>query len=140
VQIKRLADTMKQLTLEQEKLKQKHEVFIAKSAVMTAQEKEQLTELSFEMADVESRLNDARLKQTQLAETARTQRRLDVLISKLIYPKVRMLIGDKEVTFSKLIRGPIRIGWDEGRHLHFSYSDGVVRPISDIAREMRTAA
>ncbi len=69
-----------------------------------------------------------------------TQGKVEILIEKIIYPKVRFHAGDANFTFTEPLKGPATIGWNERKQLVFRQGDGRVRLLRDVAQERPLAA
>ncbi len=104
------------------------------------QQQERLTELNFEISDLERKLQEAQEERTRIEQEMATQGKIEILIETIIYPKVRFQAGDAIFTFTEVLKGPAKIGWNERRQLVFRQGDGRLRLLSEVAQERRLAA
>ncbi|MEE9131630.1 MAG: FapA family protein, partial [Phycisphaerales bacterium] len=104
------------------------------------QQQERLTELNFEISDLERKLQEAQEERTRIEQEMATQGKVEIQIEKIIYPKVRFQAGDANFTFTEALKGPAKIGWNERKQLVFRQGDGRVRLLRDVAQERPLAA
>ncbi len=104
------------------------------------QQQERLTELNFEVSDLERKLQDAQAERTRIEQEMATQGKVELQIEKIIYPKVRFQARDANFMFTQALKGPAKIGWNERKQLVFRQGDGRIRLLSDVARERPLAA
>ncbi len=105
-----------------------------------AQQQERLTELNFEISDLERKLQEAQEERTRIEKEVATQRKVEIQIEKIIYPKVRFQAGDANITFTQTLKGPAKIGWNQRKQLVFRQGDGRIRLLSEVAQERPLAA
>ena len=104
------------------------------------EQQERLTELNFEISDLERKLEEAQEERTKIEQEMATQGKVEIQIEKIIYPKVRFRAGDANFIFTEVLKGPAKIGWNERKQLMFRQGDGSVRPLRDVAQERPLAA
>ena len=104
------------------------------------QQQERLTEINFEIAALESKLQGAEKERSRIEEEMETQRKVELQIEKIIYPKVRFQAGDTKFTFTQVLKGPLKIGWNERKQLVFRQGDSRIRLLSEVAQERQIAA
>ena len=104
------------------------------------QQQERLTELNFEISDLERKLQEAQEERTSIEQEMVTQGKVEIQIEKIIYPKVRFRAGDTNFSFTEALKGPAKIGWNGRKQLVFRQGDGRVRLLSDVAQERPLAA
>ena len=104
------------------------------------QQQDRLTELNFELADLEGKLEEAESERARIEEEMTTQRKVELQIEKVIYPKVRFQAGDVKFTFTQVIKGPVKIGWNKHRQLVFRQGDSRIRLLNEVAQERPVAA
>lgn len=103
----------------------------------TASQRESLTELEFQLWELEQEMQKRQLElaghmkivQQPLEAATRV-----VLVHKCIHPKVRIHLGSDILTFSTAVRGPIRISLDEKDRLIGVVSGCPARPLTELAR------
>ncbi len=105
-----------------------------------AQQQERLTELNLELSDLEGKLEEAEKERLRIEEEMVTQRKVEVQIEKIIYPKVRFQAGDAKFTFTQVLKGPVKIGWNEKKQLVFRQGDSRIRLLNEVAQERAIAA
>jgi uncharacterized protein len=103
-------------------------------------DRERLTEIAYEMSVHAQELSAQTAKLEELDAAIRTQRKLDVHVSKGIHPHVTLRIGDSTVQFRDFVKGPLWILWDEQRRLLFRTGAGDPRPLGDVAHVVRGGA
>ena len=103
-------------------------------------QQERLTELNFKIADLEGKLKEAEEERARIDQEMVTQRKVELQIEKIIYPKVRFQAGDTRFTFTQVIKGPVKIGWNEHKQLVFRQGDSRIRLLNEVAQERPIAA
>ena len=104
------------------------------------EQQERLTELNFEISDLERKLDEADQERARIEQEIVTQCKVEVGIEKIIYPKVRFQAGGANFIFTQTLKGPAKIGWNERKQLVFRQGDGRVRLLSEAAQERPLAA
>ncbi len=104
------------------------------------QQQERLTEINFEIADLEGKLEEGEKERVRIEEEMATQRKVELQIEKIIYPKVRFQAGDTKFTFTQVLKGPVKIGWNEHKQLVFRQGDSRIRLLNEVAQERQIAA
>lgn len=112
----------------------------SKGGKATAAEKESLTELAFEIAEVRRRLQLLELKRRDLLVAAGSARVVKVDVAKAIHAGTVLLVGNREARITSTIRGPVTLGWDENRNLQFRIAGGRVQELRDVASVRELAA
>lgn len=112
----------------------------SKGGKATAAEKESLTELAFEIAEVRRRLQLLELKRRELLVAAGSSRVVKVDVAKAIHAGTTILVGNREARISTTIKGPLTLGWDENRNLQFRVAGGRVQELRDVASVREIAA
>ncbi len=96
-------------------------------------EKEMLTEFVFEGSQVDRELEPLTTKLAEIDTVIRSKARVDVHVSKVIYPKVKLVIGPTTVLFKEEVRGPMWIGWDDNQRLTVRNQREGARPLAETA-------
>lgn len=112
----------------------------SKGGKATAAERESLTELAFEIAEVRRRLQLLELKRHELLVAAGSARVVKVDVSKAIHAGTTILVGNREAKITTTIKGPLTLGWDENRNLQFRVAGGRVQELRDVASVRELAA
>ncbi len=112
----------------------------SKGGKATAAEKESLTELAFEIAEVRRRLQLLELKRRELLVAAGSARVVRVDVGRAIHAGTVILVGNREARITSTIRGPLTLGWDENRNLQFRVAGGRVQELRDVASVRELAA
>ena len=112
----------------------------SKGGKATAAEKESLTELAFEIAEVRRRLQLLELKRRELLVAAGSARVVKVDVAKAIHAGTTILVGNREARITTTLKGPLTLGWDENRNLQFRVSGGRVQELRDVASVREIAA
>lgn len=136
----RIASVVKDLSKQVAPLEERQFEITNRGSKATAVEKESLTELAFEIAEVRRRIRLLEEERSALLVDVGQRRTVDVRILKAIHAGVTLLVGNREARFTKPLRGPVRIGWDESRNLQFQPSGGRVQDLSDVASVREIAA
>jgi uncharacterized protein (DUF342 family) len=139
-QVKALKKKCRELEeLLREKLERK-QMLTAAEKRLTHMEKERLTEMSFEVAEVETELNRHQTEHDRLVEEMKARGTVDVTVVQIIHPRVRLRLRDMTVVFDRVLKGPVRIGWDEKHRLRYRQGDAPPQSITDVTRLEQLAA
>lgn len=98
------------------------------------EQREQLTEFSFLVSEIEQQLKACTVELKEIDAAMQSRCKLDVNIAQTIYPKVTLRIGDATVVFTDPVSGPLRIYWDGQKQLVYRIGTGDARPLNQIAR------
>jgi hypothetical protein len=112
----------------------------SKGGKATAAERESLTELAFEIAEVRRRLQLLELKRRELLVEAGSARVVRVDVGRAIHAGTVILVGNREARINSTLKGPLTLGWDENRNLQFRVAGGRVQELRDVASVRELAA
>lgn len=100
---------------------------------LNAPQRERLTEFAYDLSEAqrEHAAAVARLAEVDLAVASR--KKLQVEVTKLIHPKVRIVVGEHFAEFTSEVKGPVHIMWNESHELVCQFANGTVKPLSDFA-------
>jgi len=135
----RINELAKELAKRVAPLEEREFEITSKGGKATAAEKESLTELAFEVAEVRRRLQLLELKRRELLVEAGSARVVKVDVAKAIHAGTTILVGNREARITTTIKGPLTLGWDENRNLQFRVAGGRVQELRDVA-SVREAA
>ncbi len=135
-QLHRLQAMMKEFLVELEEKTQAKDELAGSKAVFRADEKERITELTFEVDDLQRKLEACEQKREELLEQIRKSRMVSLRVNRAIHGRVVLKIGGRSYQFRDQVKGPITIGWDAKREVRFRVADGDSRAIYDIAQEI----
>lgn len=121
-------------------LEEREFAITSKGGKATAAEKESLTELAFEIAEVRRRLQLLELKRRELLVAAGSARVVKVDVARAIHAGTTILVGNREARITSTIKGPLTLGWDENRNLQFRVAGGRVQELRDVASVREVAA
>ncbi|MFG0292416.1 MAG: DUF342 domain-containing protein [Phycisphaerales bacterium JB050] len=108
--------------------------------VLSTDDRERQTELSFEMHSIESQRAKCRDSHRQLTERIRAVRTVDVSVEKTLYAGVRLVCGTQIFRINKDIKGPVRILLDRRGELVYRVgAHGQNMPLRQIS-EIRAVA
>lgn len=107
---------------------------------VSAQQQERLTELNFEIAELQNKIKEAESQLITLEAEIAQKSKVEVLVEKCIYPKVRLYAGGYDFLFTKILKGPVKIGWNERKLLVYRQGDGRIYRLNEVARERPIAA
>jgi uncharacterized protein (DUF342 family) len=119
---------------------ERHQMLLAAEKRLSHAEKEQLTEMQFEISEVQHELTRHQTEHDRLVEEMKARGTVDVTVMQVIQPRVRLSVRDMTVVFDRELRGPVRIGWDERQRVVFRQGDTPPRPISDVTHLEQIAA
>ncbi len=105
----------------------------------SAADRERLCELEYEISAAEKSHAEAAARLADLDARFHALAKVDIHIGKMIYPGVRITIGDRQATFTKPVRGPLAICWNEQHQLVIVPSGGTAQELSRVARVERFA-
>ena len=104
------------------------------SQSLTNAEKERVTELMFEISDLESLICTASKAFDRAKHAVESSRKLNVQVACCIYPGVEFVIGEKIIIFESPIAGPLSVFWDDNGQVLYRVGSGEARPIETIAK------
>ncbi|MFZ9915184.1 MAG: FapA family protein, partial [Phycisphaerales bacterium] len=133
VQAARIADLAKELSKRAAPLEERERLIAEKGDKATAAEKESHTELAFEIAEVHRRVRLLEEKRAAILRKAGESRMLKVHVEKAIHEGTTLLVGAREVKFTRTVKGPVQLGWDENRNLQFRVAGGRVQDLREVA-------
>ncbi|MCA9285073.1 MAG: DUF342 domain-containing protein [Phycisphaerales bacterium] len=107
---------------------------------LTPDEREQLTEIEFLLAEIEDRRSALRARRLDIIRRMRERRRVDLSVHDTIHAGVTLLVGPTELRFDRALDGPVQIMWHEDRSIQYRHAGGPVRPVSLVARQSNMAA
>jgi hypothetical protein len=136
----KIAALAKQLAKQVAPLEEQQCAITERGAKATAAEKESLTELAFEIAEVRRRIRILDEERTALLVDNGQRRIVKVEIAKAIHAGTMLLVGSREVRFSSTLRGPVTLGWDESRNLQFRIAGGKPQDLASVASVREAAA
>jgi hypothetical protein len=136
----RINELAKELAKRVAPLEEREFEITSKGGKATAAEKESLTELAFEIAEVRRRLQLLELKRRELLVAAGSARVVRVDVARAIHAGVTILVGNREARITATLRGPLTLGWDENRNLQFRVAGGRVQELRDVASVRELAA
>ena len=96
-------------------------------------EKEEGTELAFEMAEIHRRVRAINAKRRELLLDMGLDRVVRVEIQKSIFRGTTLKVGTREVRFDTTIKGPLVIVWDESRELYIRIGSGTAQQLREVA-------
>jgi uncharacterized protein (DUF342 family) len=102
-------------------------------------DREQLTEIAFELQELQQQRTEKMGNAAELQSAVQARRKLDVEISKAIFPNVKLTIGPFVVTFDRPVRGLVRIFWESSGKLLCRLGTAEPQPLDTIARVSRAA-
>lgn len=102
-------------------------------------DREQLTEIAFEVQELQTQRTEKMGNAAELQSAVQARRKVDVEVSKAIFPNVKLTIGQFVVTFERPVRGLIRIFWDPSGKLLCRLGTAEPQPLDTIAKVARTA-
>lgn len=143
IQLRQLKRQEVALVAEVEESEGRYLALRSASVSLSAEKKERLTEMSFEVASLNQRLETTRSRIAEIEEAIERANRGgagDITISKVIYPQVRLRIAGQELLFERMLKGPVKIGVDEARHPNFRQGNGSIRSLTEVASILRRAA
>ncbi len=121
------------------RLEQELNMIETPGAKLTPQQKERATELNYLIAEARQ---DHTTKLTRLEEVDRCMReqsRVDLLVHKVIHPKVVLAVNGVEIIFKKPLDGPVRLGSDLSNRLVLKREDGSFAELGQFVTVKRAA-
>ncbi len=125
-----IAASQKQLEVKRERERVLHQA----GSCLNPREKEESTEIKYEIDEIESRIEEMELELEEVKERIQQSRKVNVQISQMLYSKVVFRLGQREVHVTKDVKGPMQIGWSDDRQLVYRIADGPLRSITEIGR------
>ncbi|MSR41092.1 MAG: DUF342 domain-containing protein [Phycisphaerales bacterium] len=96
-------------------------------------EKEECTELAFEMAEIHRRMRALEAKRRELLLDMGLGRVVHVDVRKVLFRGTTLKVGTREIRFDHTIKGPLVIVWDEARELYIRVDSAPAQPLRDVA-------
>lgn len=106
----------------------------------SAADKERVTELAYEIAEVQRRLQLLAQHRARLLLEAGKQRVLRIEVDRVIYAGTVLAVGNQIARFNDSVKGPLLISWDENRKLQLRVGTGRVQDLSEVASVREVAA
>ncbi|MFM7053078.1 MAG: DUF342 domain-containing protein [Planctomycetota bacterium] len=129
----RIAELAKNLAKEAAPLEEREREIALKGDKASAAEKEAHTELAFEIAEVHRRVRMLEERRAAILRAAGEARTVKVDVEKAIHTGTVLLVGAREVKFTRTVKGPVQIGWDENRNLQFRVAGGKPQDLREVA-------
>lgn len=104
------------------------------ASALTAAQREEMTELTFQISMCETRADELRRQITEIEGAAGGAPFVQLRVGKVIHPRVTIRTEGQEITFNRPVRGPVRIAWNSAKRLVAERRDGSVTDLSDIIR------
>lgn len=99
----------------------------------SAQDRERMTELCFEVAEARQLLSDAQNRIETIRSEMTSSCTVNLTILNMVHPNVRLETGEVIVRIRRQVKGPVQFGWNAAREITFSVNGGTARPIHEIA-------
>jgi hypothetical protein len=136
----KIATLVKQLSRQVAPLEEKQFEITERGTKATAAEKESLTELAFEIAEVRRRIRLLEEERQRLLVDNGMRRTVQIDVHKAIHAGTTIHVGTREARFNSTVKGPVSITWDESRNLQFRVAGGKVQDLADVATVREVAA
>ncbi|MCL4222237.1 MAG: DUF342 domain-containing protein [Phycisphaerales bacterium] len=107
-----------------EKLEQELKAIETPGAKLTAPQKERATEINYLLAEARQEHTAKLTRLEEVDRCMREQSRVDLLVHKIIHPKVGLAVRGVEIVFKKPLDGPVRLGSDLSNRLVLKREDG----------------
>lgn len=98
-----------------------------------AAQRERMTEFAYEASEAERQRAAATAKLAEVDQLAASKRKLHVEVAKMIHPKVKIVLPGEFAEFTRELKGPVKIMWNDERELVCQFATGAVKPLSDYA-------
>jgi hypothetical protein len=123
-------------------LEERRRALVESGGRLVAVMRERLEALDQEIARDRELVEACVQKRRQIRRRLTESRHLDLMVSKFIHPGVKLKTHDFEFIFDRPVKGPVRIFWNDDRHIQCRQSDGPVRDLREMAgdQEERSAA
>lgn len=107
-----------------ERLEQELKAIETPGAKLTALQKERVTEINYLLAEARQEHTAKLTRLEEVDRSMREQSRVDLLVHKVIHPKVVLVVRGIEILFKKRLVGPVRLGSDLSDRLVLKREDG----------------
>lgn len=97
------------------------------------QDRERMTELSFEVAEARQFLSAAQCRIEAIRSEMARSCTVNLTILNMVHPNVRFETAEVIVRIRRQVKGPVQFGWNAAREITFSVNGGAARPIQEIA-------
>ena len=142
-----LEDTKRKLSQIITQLTRRRETFIYERDQLTqparraaAHVKERITELAFEIQQIDTTLVNAAKRLVELEQTATSRRTVSITVFSQCHPGVLLDIGGRQFRITQILRGPIRISLDENGQPFYQRGEGPPTHLSRVAQTSRSAS
>ncbi|MFM1823554.1 MAG: hypothetical protein RI967_1820 [Planctomycetota bacterium] len=132
-QAARLAALAKEIARQVAPMKARRDEIAEKGDRATAAEKESITELEFEVAELERRVRLLDERRMAVLRAVGERRTVRVEVAKAIHAGVTLAVGAREARFTKSVKGPVLVTWDEDRNLRYRVGSGPEQDLREVA-------
>lgn len=132
-QAARLAALAKEIARQVAPMKARRDEIAEKGDRASAAEKESITELEFEVAELERRVRLLDERRMAVLREVGERRTVRVEVAKAIHAGVTLAVGAREARFTKSVKGPVLVTWDEDRNLRYRVGSGPEQDLREVA-------
>ncbi len=100
----------------------------------TPAEREQMTEVSYQLEELRTRQRDVESRKLELLARKDELRTIKIEIDRSVFPRVIFVADEQRVEINRRIKGPARIGCNEHYQLSIQIGNGQPQPLTDFAR------
>lgn len=132
-QAARLAALAREIARQVAPMKARRDEIAEKGDRASAAEKESITELEFEVAELERRVRLLDERRMAVLREVGERRTVRVEVAKAIHAGVTLAVGAREARFTKSVKGPVLVTWDADRNLRYRVGSGPEQDLREVA-------
>lgn len=121
------------------RLEQELKTIETPGAKLTPQQKERATEINYLVAEARQAHTTKLTRLEEVDRCMREQSRVDLLVHKVIHPRVVLAVNGVEIIFKKPLDGPVRLGSDLSNRLVLKREDGSFAELGQFVTVKRAA-
>ena len=132
-QAARLAALAREIARQIAPMKARRDEIAEKGDRASATEKESITELEYEVAELERRVRLIDERRMTVLREVGERRTVRVEVAKAIHAGVTLAVGAREARFTKSVKGPVLVTWDADRNLRYRVGSGPEQDLREVA-------
>ena len=137
--LRELTSMCNKLRLAHEQLAEDHQQLVSRQGALTAQEREHITEMIYEMEQAQSKCQRAEDTRKRLQEEIEKRRAVKFEVLNQISEKVHLTIMGNGYKITDCQKGPISIGLDDQKEPVYRVGNGPALPLTAIAQPAPSA-
>ena len=129
----RLAALAREIARQIAPMKARRDEIAEKGDRASATEKESITELEYEVAELERRVRLLDERRMTVLREVGERRTVRVEVAKAIHAGVTLAVRAREARFTKSVKGPVLVTWDADRNLRYRVGSAPEQDLREVA-------